>query len=72
MIPTGTTTLGRVAATEELAQILARAYLRLRAGKLPACAQNPPGSRGNRPPAGLDVPAQQSDESSLVNSGRTS
>ena len=55
----------------EISEILARAYLRLRAGKLPAGAQNPPRTRGTLAPAGLDVPGEPSDESCLVNSRRT-
>jgi hypothetical protein len=55
----------------EMSEILARAYLRLRAGRLPAGAQNSPEPRGNRPQKALDVLAQRSDECEALNSRRT-
>jgi len=71
MIPTPTPPLGRLQVIGELAELLARAYLRLRAGKRPAKAHNSPETRGNRPRAGLDVLGEPSDESCLVNNRRT-
>ena len=67
----GAVRTNRAQVIRELGELLARAYLRRRAGRLPAGAQNPPETPGNRPSAGLDVPGDPRDECEAVNSRRT-
>jgi hypothetical protein len=67
----GAVRMNRAQVIREVGELLARGYLRLRAGKLPADAQDPPETRGNRPQKTLDVLAQRSDECEALNSRRT-